>query len=409
MKPDRTADAGGSPEVTVVVPTHNHAQFVGDAIESVLQQGHRAVEVIVVDDGSEDATASVVARFGQRVCYVAQPRGGLASARNTGIRRARGAYIGVLDADDMYEPEFLHTLLGLLRADPAAHGAYCGYQLVDRDGRPLPQRCPAPPPNEQVHAVLLGGNFLVPEALLLSRQCYETLGLFDSALDACEDWDMWLRVASRYRLVGTTRVLTRHRVLPHSMSSDPARMHRARLAVLEKHGGRQTRAGLGAAMARAHLRSAVEYLERGDDAQALECVCRMATAHPPLLSELEPWYELACGHQARGYHGDLDSVDLERSASTLAAVLDRVFDAAVPGAAAGARRRAFGNAFFCLGLLAYGARRLRPARRFLGRALRSDPRLAWNPRWLRTLGASLWLAATGLPDRPRGARRASGR
>lgn len=399
MKADTTPYTGDGPLVTVVIPTHNHAQFVGDAIESVLQQSHRAVEPIVVDDGSEDGTAAVVAGFRERVRYITQACGGLASARNTGISRARGTHIAVLDADDMYEPDFLCTLLGMLNADREADGAYCSYRMVDRDNQPLPQRCPAPPPAEQLHAALVAGNFLVPEAVLLSRRCYEAVGLFNVDLNACEDWDMWLRVSSRYRLVGTSQVLTRHRVLPHSMSTDPLRMHRARLAVLEKHFGAQPGAEAQRAIAHAYLRSAVDYLEHGDDAQAFECARHMAAVQPELLSELEPWYELACGHQPRGYHGDLRSLDLERSARTLVTILEQVFDAAAmrDGARRG-WRRAYGIAFLCLGLLGYGARRPRTARRFLWRALRSDPRQALSSRWVRTLASNIWLEL-GLPDR----------
>src|SRR6476661_4776701 len=93
------------PLVSILIPNFNHAPYLGDAIGSVLAQSYDNVEVIVIDDGSTDASRAVAARFGNRIRYIWQENRGLSAARNRGIRAATGEYIGLLDADDLYEPD----------------------------------------------------------------------------------------------------------------------------------------------------------------------------------------------------------------------------------------------------------------------------------------------------------------
>ena len=251
--------------VSVIIPNYNHARYVADAIRSVLSQTYRCYEIIVVDDGSTDDSRAVVARFGDRVTYIYQPNAGLSAARNTGIRASSGSLIGVLDADDLYEPDYLEVLVAALREHPDAGGVHCGYRFVDHENRPLPQVEARAIDPEALHGALLDGNFLVPESILLRRSVYEDVGPFDETLRACEDWDVWLRASSRHRVVHSPRLLTRHRVLPGSMSTDPERMLTSRLAVLAKHvraepvsaGKSQAHRAFG----RAYLGSCVEFLQ----------------------------------------------------------------------------------------------------------------------------------------------------
>ncbi|HEX9077055.1 MAG TPA: glycosyltransferase family A protein, partial [Anaerolineae bacterium] len=97
--------------VSVVIPSYNHARYLRDAIRSVIAQTYRDFEIIIVDDGSSDDTPQVVAGFGNAVRYIRQENRGLAGARNTGVRAARGAFIGLLDADDIWMPEYLASML----------------------------------------------------------------------------------------------------------------------------------------------------------------------------------------------------------------------------------------------------------------------------------------------------------
>lgn len=367
----------GSSMVSVVIPNYNHAQYVGDAIRSVLAQDYGPVEIIVVDDGSTDNSRQVIAEFEDRVHYIWQENQGLSAARNVGITAANGAFIGLLDADDLYEPNFLSTLVALLESDPQAQGAYCGYRFVDHLDNPLPQGEARLLSDGQLYQVLLEGNFLVPESMLVRRHCYEEVGLFDESLTACEDWDMWLRITSQYKVIGTNRVLTRHRVLPGSMSANPDRMYKNRMVVLAKHLGpipeneiqwseMQKKAyGCG------YLTSAVEYLQYHEQHRAFECLVKMAELCPMLLTQLTTYYELALGDQKKGTRGHFATLDMEHNTDLLLNLLDRLFQD--PGRALrlqAYRQLAYATSCYALALLSYGARDLRKTRHYLVHSLR---------------------------------------
>jgi glycosyltransferase involved in cell wall biosynthesis len=382
------------PLVSVIIPNYNHAQYVGDAIGSVLGQDYPNYEIIVVDDGSTDNSREVVAQFGDRVTYIYKINAGLSAARNTGIKASKGSLIGVLDADDMYEPHFLSTLVAALQANPDADGVYCGYQFVDHRNNLLPQIEARPVAHDRLYEALLDGNFFVPESIFLRRYVYDSVGLFDEALRACEDWDVWLRVTKKYKIIHSAQILTRHRVLPGSMSTDPLRMLVARLSVLKKHvGDEPAESGtsvLHRAYGRAYLGSCIEYLQYGSKDRAYECFQKMANAFPSLLTELDTFYQLGCGDQPKGSMGDLASLNVKRNSIPLLLMMNSLFpDAGTRNEVKGLERAASAKAYFALGMLAYGTREFRESRWFFARAVFADFKYLFDreltSRWVKSL------------------------
>lgn len=294
-------------KVSFVVPNYNHARYVGAAIESALAQTHRAIEIVVVDDGSSDDSRHVLMAYGDRIRAIFQANAGLSAARNAGVRAATGDCIALLDADDLVDATYAERLLAALAAAPGADGAYCGFRFVDQEGRPLPRVERRVVEPDALYGALLNGNFWVPESPLIRRHCYAACGEFDTGLRACEDWDVWLRFSRHYRLVGIPDVLIGYRVVTGSMSSNPQRMVENRLAVLHKQlGAPPTQPGTSAAhraYANAWLRSAVEYLQAGDTAAAYGCLAAGGRLHPPLLGERATYAELAQSSQMRGSEG----------------------------------------------------------------------------------------------------------
>ena len=384
------------PLVSIVIPDFNHAPYIGEAIQSVLDQTYPLHEIVVVDDGSTDDSREVVARFGNRVRYLWQENRGLSAARNTGIRAAQGEYVGLLDADDMYEPEFLSTLVPILEGRPDAAGVYCGYRFVNHQNTPLPQHETRLIPEGQLFQALVDGNFLVPEAVLVRRRCYESVGPFDETLSACEDLDMWLRISSRYAVVGTTGILTRHRILPNSMSSDPNRQARNRLAVMAKHFGpapahdSQWTPPQRRAYGHAYLASVVDYLQAHDEARASDCLREMARIYPDLLTQFNMFFQLGCGDQPKGSVGDFATLEIERRAQMLIGLLDRLFgDPPMATLLSGYCDAAYANAYRALGALSYGARQFPATRRYLRRAVAADATLALDRRVISMFVKSL--------------------
>jgi glycosyltransferase involved in cell wall biosynthesis len=224
---------------SLIIPTFNHARFLGAAIDSALAQTLGAVDVIVVDDGSTDDTPALLARYAGRVRVLRQPNRGLAAARNAGLAAARGTFVSFLDADDVMAPTKLAAQFAVLERSPAIGWTYCdvlmetvatgattraserfGYAARALDGWLFPE--------------LIHGNFIPAIAPLVRRTALEAAGGFDERLTALEDWDMWLRLSLIAEARYTPAVLVTYRVRPGGMSEDRARMDKSRFQVLDK-------------------------------------------------------------------------------------------------------------------------------------------------------------------------------
>jgi len=190
------------PRVSVVITTYNYEQFVAAAIESVLRQTVRPDEIVVVDDGSTDGTAAVVARYaGRGVRYIRQANAGAGAARNRGIRETRGDLIAFLDADDRWLPDKLARQLAHLRRYPAAGLVTGGEWQVFGAGRPPVRVRRRPAPAARLYPRILIENLIGnPSLTLVRRACFAGVGGFDETLPLGQDWEMWIRIARTYRI-----------------------------------------------------------------------------------------------------------------------------------------------------------------------------------------------------------------
>ena len=192
------------PLFSVVMPALNAAGTVGAAMGSVLQQSLDSFELLVVDDGSTDATAEIVRRIGDpRVRLIQRDHGGAAAARNAGIAAARGGIVSFVDSDDLLMPRFLAVMKDTLDARPDAGFAHTdAYMLDAATGRirrtpvmALDRPSPWPQSAEELNAALLEGNFLY-NAVSIPRSVFDRVGGFDESLRAAIDYEMWLRITA---------------------------------------------------------------------------------------------------------------------------------------------------------------------------------------------------------------------
>ena len=202
------SDMDKPPTITVVMPCFNAAQTVFHAIASVHAQTFREWELIVVDDGSSDNSASVVRGIADpRIRLFSQANAGSSAARNYGLRQARGQYIAFLDSDDSWEPRFLETMVNALEPIDEAVLAYCGWQnLGVEGGRGEPFVPPDYDPLDRAE-VLLGGCRWPIHGVLVRKEAIDRAGGFDETLEASVDYDLWLRVAPQGRLILVPEVL----------------------------------------------------------------------------------------------------------------------------------------------------------------------------------------------------------
>jgi len=206
--------------VSVIVPSYNHGIYIPDALDSVLNQTHKNVEVIVVDDGSTDNTQDVVARYGDQVHYEYQLNQGLAVARNTGLRLAAGDFVVFLDADDLLLSRMIEKSLMRFEAEPEAGVVHCGWINATADLSDVHWR--VMPVCEGLLFHTLAHTIPFPcHSMLLPMPVVREAGAFDQTIETCADWDGWLRIAgSRSRWPSIKKPLIITRMRPVSMSRD---------------------------------------------------------------------------------------------------------------------------------------------------------------------------------------------
>ena len=186
--------ARSRPQVTVVIPTHNRRALVGEAIESVIAQRYSDWELIVVDDGSDDDTRSVVEGRDSRIRYVCQEHAGPCRARNLGLAQARGALVSFLDSDDLMRPEQLGVLTELVDRSRGTCVAYGWSYWLDPRGRAV-ELC-APTMEEDVLNRLALGDAILMGTALVRTECARRIGGFAPTLAFVEHWDFFLRLAA---------------------------------------------------------------------------------------------------------------------------------------------------------------------------------------------------------------------
>ena len=185
-----------SPQISVVMPAYNVAPFILESVRSVLGQSFRDLELIVVDDGSDDGTTDqLLAVTDPRLQVTQQANGGSSSARNSGIKLASGGYVGFIDADDLWSPIKLETHISFLEQHPEVDLTFSRSELIDEDGNPT-GRTSARVSGEVSFQDLLTENVVNNgSAVVMRRKALDLAGYFDTELRACVDWDLWLRVA----------------------------------------------------------------------------------------------------------------------------------------------------------------------------------------------------------------------
>lgn len=375
---------------SVIIPSYNRVDYLALALESVFAQSLQPFEVLVVDDGSTDGTQDFVRGLRDRVRYFRHLQNqGVSAARNLGLDVAHGDVIAWLDADDLWEPDFLATTLACLERNPGIDGVYTGCVHIDAEGTLLFQSSQTVVPPDNLYAALIEGNFIATPALVVLRSCFEETGRFDLHLGICEDYDMWLRLAHSYTLVGLPTPLVKIRVHDSNTVSNIAAFARFRVALVQKHFGALEDDPLTwpATKQRAFAYAYREVAFRWSE-QRWQFLSRAVAVWPNILEQLDTFYELACSDQPRGYRGHAAELDVERNGAAMIKGLDALF-AQADAAVASKRPAAYGHAYLALAMLSEQSGDWKQARRYLLLAVSAYPRLltvgSVIRRWLKLL------------------------
>jgi glycosyltransferase involved in cell wall biosynthesis len=224
------------PTVSVIIPAYNAAQYLGQAVESVLSQTFSDFEIILVDDGSTDNTKDVVNSFADnRLRYIYQVNKGRTGARNTGIYHATGKYVAFLDSDDRYLPQKLELQAKHLNSTPELDFVASGHTFIDEAGIPLHSSRPwTVRPLLTLDTWLLGCPAIV-NAILVRREWLLKLNGFDEKLQRAEDWDLWLRLAhARCNMDWIKEIVCCYRMHSGQSVRDAVLQKEGMIAVLDK-------------------------------------------------------------------------------------------------------------------------------------------------------------------------------
>jgi len=201
-----------APLVSCIVPVFNGELYLADALDSVLAQTYRPLQLIVSDDGSTDGTAGIAATYGERIVYLRERNAGPAAARNRGLRAAQGSFVAFLDADDLWAPEKLEEQMERFDAQPALE-LCCAYVR----NCPDPSAARAGSADPRTSQVIRSCTII---SLLARRRVFDAVGAFDPALPVGEDTEWFLRAAHAGAVREVVpRVLAYHRVHPGSLSA----------------------------------------------------------------------------------------------------------------------------------------------------------------------------------------------
>lgn len=209
------------PRVSIITPTYNRAGYLWVAIESALSQTFSDFELIVVDDGSTDSTPELMAGYvnDERIKYVRQANQGQSVARNYGIELAQGEFICFLDSDNAWVPTKLERTLAVFEENPQRDVVYGDYIVIDAEGSELGinrmKRY-----SGRITPQLIHDNFVSMNTTMTRKQCFTTMGGFDSEDRLAEDYGLWLRFSTRYQFHYLPMVLGYYRIMPDQISTD---------------------------------------------------------------------------------------------------------------------------------------------------------------------------------------------
>lgn len=218
--------------VSVIIPCYNQAHFLRDAVESLLQQNYSPLEIIVVDDGSTDATSQVAKEY-ENVVYAYQYNQGLSAARNTGTTLSNGKYLIFLDADDWLLPNAIQTQVSYLSDNPDLAFVSGWHIKTDEWKYPVTQ-------DEQIvtkdnyYQHLLQGNYIGMHAAVMYNRWVFDKFQFDITLKACEDYDLYLKITRHHQVVSHSQLIAAYRIHGEGMSRNVPNMYKHVLLVLER-------------------------------------------------------------------------------------------------------------------------------------------------------------------------------
>ncbi|MBF0384965.1 MAG: glycosyltransferase [Candidatus Omnitrophica bacterium] len=236
---------GNEPLVSIIIPAYNMADYTVRCVNSLLRQTYKNIEVIVVDDGSRDNTRAKMEEFGGKIKYIYKENGGACSARNRGVKEAKGKYIGFLDCDDMYYPQKVELSVRFLENYLEYGFVFSNVAYIDENDIAIRNHFSwnKRPYHGWIKKKLAVANFIGNPSVIMRRFCLDEIGLYREDIFPPADWDMWLRLSEKFQAGYIDKVLCAYRVVSLGCFRNIERSNKEALIVLDSFFQRNKDAG----------------------------------------------------------------------------------------------------------------------------------------------------------------------
>jgi glycosyltransferase involved in cell wall biosynthesis len=303
------------PKISVVIPCYNHARFLKSAVNSILNQVLPVFEIIVIDDGSTDDTESLMKTLGeQKLQYFRQPNGGPSKARNKGLEIASGEFIGFLDADDYWHPQFTLKMIDALNKNPASIVVGCDINFVDENSILIASGLSA----TETFTIkkLLYKNAFSVSASFYRTSLLKEAGGFDESLIGVEDWEILLRLCSHGSLIlKVAEILVDYRIVQNSLSKKISLMEQNALLMLDNFFSNSKLPPEIIALreymhAMRILDAAVGYFRIGEEIIGEDEFIKAVNVFPPILGDIHTYFSVVSATQPFPFLGSGEFLDL---------------------------------------------------------------------------------------------------
>lgn len=225
--------------VSIIIPAYNAEKYISQTLDSVIAQTYTNIEIIVINDGSKDATEKLVKEYAfrdKRIVYLVQSNKGPSAARNYGIQKSLGEYICLLDSDDIVVPNKVRDQVDFMFSHPECDFTYSGlYYFMDGTFHVYSHTMPTPQTSLVERTLLEYGNFINPNTVLFKKELFDRYGGFDESLQGAEEFELWIRFAAHgVMFLFQNKYLTYYRIRLNSHSSDGLMMALSALAVFSR-------------------------------------------------------------------------------------------------------------------------------------------------------------------------------
>jgi len=275
----------GRPLVSVITPTYNRADFVLEAVNSVLSQTYDRFELLIVDDGSEDNTREILEPLLEdaRIRYFYQENQGQSVARNLALSHAKGEFVCFLDSDNAWTPEKLASQLAVFREKPDVDVIYGDIITIDSKGNEL-SRSNMRRYSGNIAFQMLKDNCVSMNTAMARKKCFDEMGGLSGQRRVADDYELWLKLSSRYQFHYVPEYLAYYRVMPDQISSDKTRRFNVNQSIIEDFRKdfpeTLSEARFNEAFAFFYTRKARYLASEGNRREALTCIYRAMRYRP---------------------------------------------------------------------------------------------------------------------------------